>query len=179
MVWNNYREGFGKSLYPQNYLNYIIAPPSHSSFLFLDWSFFTAYPDPDTKTQAGYTFNTPLPSSLPDSKRDLMLSGNYFPYGTYHNSESQTSTEVWVQFTQHSTSPSYLFPFCDPWPFSDGTAPLQDWTVFSTTALHIYPPSGKPIFVYQQSMRFFLSPPPPHYLQRYILTKCIRLAAFH
>lgn len=130
-----------KSLYPQNYLNYIIALPSHSSFLFLDWSFFTAYPDPETKTQTDYAFNAPLSSSLPDSKWDLMLTGNYFPYGTYHNSESQTSTEVWVQFTQHSNFLSYLFPFCDPWPFSDGTAPLEDWTVFSTATFYIHPPS--------------------------------------
>lgn len=45
-----------------------------------------------------------------------MLSGNYFPYGTYHNSESQTSTEVWVQFTQHSDF--LLLPVSILWPLT-------------------------------------------------------------
>lgn len=81
-----------------------------------------------------------------------MLTGNYFPYGTYHNSESQTSTEVWVQFTQHSNF--LLLPVSILWPltFLRWHGPSGRLNCFLNSNI-LHSPSF--IFVYQQSMRFF------------------------
>lgn len=51
VVSNNYYEGFGKSLYPQNYLNYIIIPPASLFLPFPGFVFLCLVPPSYTARQ--------------------------------------------------------------------------------------------------------------------------------
>lgn len=160
MVSNNYYEGFGKSLYPQNYLNYIIIPPASLFLPFPEFVFLCLMPPSYTARQTWTqirhfsAFLSRVPQMRLDASQGVIcltepiIIPNLCP-GAKSNLPSST------------TSSSYLLPSCNLWPFSHGMTLLGDWTISSIIVFCIYTCPGKLVSAYQQSMsKIFLFPFP-------------------